>query len=101
MDGSWKKVKRSAMKELKNRQIVIRFKTATVQQFQNIPQRKLWNIIDTTFNEAVVMYGQMFGTRLKIFAYYPKKTASKEDLIEFARHVQGRLPADAPMVFTV
>jgi hypothetical protein len=90
------------MKELKKRQpVTIRFKTATVEQFQSIGQRKLWAIIDDAFQQAVQMYGRMFGVQVKIFAYYPKKTASKDVLIEFAKHLQQRLPADAPMVFTI
>jgi hypothetical protein len=102
MDGSWRQVKRSALKEIKKRKTVtIRFKTATTAQFEKIPQRKLWAIIDQTFHEAVATYGRMYGVRVKIDSYFPKKTASKDVLIEFAKHMQRYMPDDAPMVFTL
>lgn len=98
--GSWKKIQRSAAKQLKKRQITIKFKTATIAQFQKIPQRKLWTILHDVLNEAVAMYGKLFGVRVKIDYPFPKKTASKDVLIEFAVHLQRYLPDDAPMEFT-
>lgn len=64
----------------------------TPSQLEKYAQRKLWTFVDLVFHEAVREYGKLYGVRVKIDQHYPKKNASKEELIRFAKVMQLLMP---------